>query len=378
MKNQLILFVDDEWANRVVFEQSFGSRFRVRVAASGKEALEWMEQEPVAVLLTDQRMPEMAGEELLAQVKARFPHTVRVMITAYSDLDPILRAVNEGLVARYIIKPWDRAELEQIIRWGIAAFELGQQESALQLRLMQTERLATLGSIGAAMLHDLHRPLSHFMLNAERLAQLAPSREAITAGPVDELAAELPEIARDLLASGHMMVELTGQLRRFYQSSPIDEPTTATPVFVIRHALSVCREVALHAKAKLFYDGPESLPELCINPTGLTQIFINLVSNGAQALRSESRRDGHVTVSAQIAPTEVLFTIADNGSGIPDEILSKVGTPFFSTRRDGSGLGISQCRRLVERAGGELRIESAVGVGTIVSFALARCDAGAQ
>ena len=151
----------------------------MRALPSGQAALELLRNETAAALITDQRMPDMSGHELLVKVKQLYPEMVRVVITAYSDLDPILAAVNEGLVARYIIKPWDRAELEQILLWSLEAFSLGRQKSALQLRLMQTERLVTLGSMAAAVLHDLHQPLTNLTVNVERLAELGKTLEQL-------------------------------------------------------------------------------------------------------------------------------------------------------------------------------------------------------
>src|SRR6476659_1984512 len=97
----LVLYVDDERANRIVFEQSFNKKFRIKSVDSGEAALAVIAEEPVAVLVTDQRMPGMSGDELLVRFKSLSPDTIRIVVTAYSDLDPILRAVNEGLVVRY-------------------------------------------------------------------------------------------------------------------------------------------------------------------------------------------------------------------------------------------------------------------------------------
>ena len=88
------------------------AEFNVKVASDPNEALEILESNDVAVIVTDMRMPTMSGEELLRVVKERWPQTIRMVVTAYSDIDPILRAINEGLVARYIIKPWVRTELD--------------------------------------------------------------------------------------------------------------------------------------------------------------------------------------------------------------------------------------------------------------------------
>src|SRR5579871_3770563 len=382
-KEHLILYVDDEFSNRLVFEQNFGPRFRVKSVASGEDALALLKDEQASAVVTDQRMPGMSGHELLQQVKTLYPDTVRIVITAYSDHDPILRAVNEGLVHRYLIKPWDRVELEAILRWATEVYVLGRQSSELQIRLMHNERLATLGSIGAAILHDLNQPLSHVAVNVERLAVLASSTEkaaelARAATKISQedkrnlgdLAEELPEIVRDLRQSCQMMTELTSTLRQFIRPGAPETPATE-PVPVIHYVFSVCRETAVRAQSKQVYDGPQSLPKVRISSMELMQILINLVSNANQALLNAKTRGGIVTVRAnQTEDGQVRFVVSDNGPGMSEEVQQKAGTLFFSTKKEGTGLGLANCRRLVARAGGDLKIASVEGVGTNISFAL--------
>ncbi len=381
-KQALVLYVDDERPNRIVFEQSFTGRFHIKTAANGTEALAILQQENVGVLITDQRMPDMSGNELLERAKELRPEVVRIVVTAYSDLDPILEAVNEGLVARYLIKPWDRDELEQILEWGMEAFTLGQQSSALQLRLMQTERLVTLGSIGAAVIHDINQPLSYLLSNTERLNQLARSAAALadlvtqhgaSLAPEDraslaDLSAELPDIVGDMLEGCRVMHGLTSTIRRLLRPSAPTEVPVIDPMPVIRYALSACRDIALKARGNLSYDGPPQLAGVRIGSTELTQVLINLLANGAQALARREKPGGRVTIAADERDEVVLFAVQDDGPGMSEEVLKKVGTPFFSTRKEGTGLGVAQCRRLVEQAGGTLHIDSQLGRGTRVEF----------
>ena len=381
-KEHLIVYVDDERPNRIVFEQSFGARFNVRALSSGQAALELLRNEPAAVLITDQRMPDMSGHELLVKVKQLYPELIRVVITAYSDLDPILAAVNEGLVARYIIKPWDRAELEQILLWSLEAFTLGRQESALQLRLMQTERLVTLGSMAAAVLHDLHQPLTTLTINIERLgehvqalARLKPLVEQAALPKKDraalqEMLTEVPELARDLLTSSKVMTNMTVGLKQFLKAEPMPETTGVDPVPIIHYAIGVCRETAVRARGRINYEGPASLPKLRIGSTELTQVLINVTANAAEALLARNKSGGRVAITAADLGAAVQLTVDDNGKGMSPEVLRKVGTPFFSTRPEGTGLGVTQCRRLVEGAGGTFRIDSVEGQGTTVTFTL--------
>ena len=383
MSDPIILYVDDERANRIVFEQAFKARFSVRVAASGEEALTVMRVQPVSVLVTDQRMPGMSGHELLEQARTLYPETIRIVVTAYSDVDPILRAVNDGLVARYLVKPWDRAELEQILRWGVEAHTLARRDSALQLRLMETERLVTVGSIGAAVLHDLQQPIASVKINLELLAQHAALIRAVLpqlAVPAEHQRAldvalgEIPELLEDLGLASQVMQGIVEHLRGFLQHGQGRAADTATdvagvePLPILRYAISVCRDIAARLMAQIVYDGPATLPRVRLGATELTQILINLIANASHSLVKGA--DGRVLVTAHPVDGGVRFVVADNGVGMPPEVLQKAGTAFFSTRDKGTGLGLSQCHRLLGIAGARLELESAVGAGTIARFTL--------
>ena len=380
----LVLYVDDERPNRVVFEKSFANRFRIRTACDGAEALAILAAEPVAVLLTDQRMPGMSGDELLRTVKRDFPSVVRVVITAYSDIEPILAAINEGLVARYIVKPWNREELDQLLRWAIAAWEFSRDSAALQHRLLETERLATLGSIVGSVVHDLNQPLASMMMNCDRLAylvQAVPIVRGLMAtadlsekerSHLDDLLTDLPEIVEEMRQSTDHMRGMTVDLHEFLRGTRrVGEAEIATaPVPVIKHALGVCQDVAVRARGFLRYDGPDTLPQVRISSTELTQVLINLVTNAAQALGERPTGGGNVVVTADVGGGLIRFSISDNGGGIPADVLQRIGTPFFTTKRQGTGLGVAQCQRLIGKAGGSFRIASEVGKGTTVTFTL--------
>src|SRR5262249_27184069 len=147
--------------------------FTIVTCADADAALVVLAERDVAVLVTDMRMPKMNGEELLRVAKERSPQTIRMVVTAYSDVDPILRAINEALVARYIIKPWIRGELVQVLRWAIEAWTFSKDSAALHRRLLETERLATLGGLAGMLVHDLKQPLMSMLVNVDHLGELA-------------------------------------------------------------------------------------------------------------------------------------------------------------------------------------------------------------
>lgn len=114
-----VLLVDDDASTLDVFKLNFGNMFDVLATRSPKEALEIARNRQVAVILTDQRMPDMSGIELLSELRDNDPDCVRMILTGYSDIDDIIGAVNRGLVYRYITKPWDQREVTNAVKTAI-------------------------------------------------------------------------------------------------------------------------------------------------------------------------------------------------------------------------------------------------------------------
>jgi eukaryotic-like serine/threonine-protein kinase len=110
-----ILFVDDEERILTALRSIFRSRYDVHIASNGEQALELARQYPFPLIVSDQRMPLMTGVEVLRQVREFSPNTVRILLTGYSDLAAIVGSINEGEVFRFVSKPWNNQELQQII-----------------------------------------------------------------------------------------------------------------------------------------------------------------------------------------------------------------------------------------------------------------------
>ena len=379
----LVLYVDDERANRVVFAQSLAPEFNIVAVADAEAALQMLGERDVAVLVTDMRMPKMNGEELLRVTKERSPQTIRMVVTAYSDVDPILRAINEGLVARYIIKPWVRTELVQVLRWAIEAWTFSRDSAALHRRLMETERLATLGSIAGMLVHDLKQPLMSMLVNVDHLGELASAapllRQALDHAPMTpafrerlvELVDDLGPIAADLKSSAMHLNELIAGLRELGRPRDPSAAIPATdPLPIVRHAVSVCQELVIGARASIGYHGPGELPRVRMSATELTQVLVNLLANGAQAVAARGKPNGHVSIVAKENEGMLELQVSDDGVGMGPDVLSRIGTPFYTTRSEGTGLGLAQCQRLVGATGGRFRIESEAGVGTTVTILL--------
>jgi signal transduction histidine kinase len=380
----LVLYVDDERANRIVLEHSLKSDFNIVVVDSGVKALAVFDEREVAVIVTDMRMPGMEGDQLLRIVKDKWPTTIRMVMTAHQDIGPILRAINEGLVARYIIKPFERPELVQVLRWACEAWIFGKDSQALQHRLMETERLATLGSIAGLLVHDLRQPLMSQLVNIEHVGELAKDAQAITDAvrtsslPDDvkqraiAILGDLDGVVSDLKQSTLHLSEMISGLRDLGRPRVAlkDTRPSIDPLPIIRHAMAVCQEVAMKSRATITYGGADKLPNVGMNQTELMQVLINVVANAAQAVAARGVPNGSVSISSRTSAQMLELEIKDSGVGMDAETLAKVGTPFFTTREEGTGLGIAQCQRLVGSVGGRFAMASKRGEGTTVTITL--------
>ncbi len=119
-----ILFVDDEANSRKFFKRLFGKKFRIYEAEDGVEALKVFREHAneIGIIVTDQRMPNETGVEFLSKIAADYPDIIKILSTAYTDIDAAIGSVNQGGIFRYITKPWDINELEITLRRAMEFF----------------------------------------------------------------------------------------------------------------------------------------------------------------------------------------------------------------------------------------------------------------
>lgn len=129
-KKQKILVVDDEQDNLDLLYRTFRRDFNVLKADSGMNALQVLAAEgEVAVIISDQRMPEMKGTEFLSKTVPQFPDTVRIILTGFTDIEDLVEAINSGQVYKYITKPWDPGELKAVVQRAADTYDLLKQRT---------------------------------------------------------------------------------------------------------------------------------------------------------------------------------------------------------------------------------------------------------
>ena len=141
-EKRTVLFVDDEALLLRALERGLSEEpYRKLFAGSGKEALEVLDQNEVHVIVTDMRMPEMSGLDLLRVVKDRYPHIVRVVLSGYTQVNTLLMAINHGEIFRFITKPW---KMEEEFKPGVL-----QALEQYDLQIKRKKLAAELGTAGA-------------------------------------------------------------------------------------------------------------------------------------------------------------------------------------------------------------------------------------
>ncbi len=132
-----ILYVDDEEHNLTSFAATFRKDYKIHICTNGNEALEIMRHNDIKLVITDQRMPEMTGIQLLEKLSPEFPDSIRMILTGFSDIEVIIEAINSGRVFRYITKPWNENELKMTIENARQLFDLQTRNKDLVEELQQ-------------------------------------------------------------------------------------------------------------------------------------------------------------------------------------------------------------------------------------------------
>lgn len=363
----LVLYVDDDPTNRLVFESAFGQDFRVKVATSAAEALELMKADTVGVVLADQRMPDVTGVELLAIVKERYPDAIRVLVTAYSDQEPIVEAVNRIEIARFIAKPWDDGEMHALLLGAVDLYHLRLRVRELEEQLITSQRSEMLGRLAAGLVHDMSSPLAAITANVERLRFADEVFRTLnelhqTGDDEYEILAEMPDLSKDLELSTQYLTQLVNGIREHWRPPTLDGE--ADPRAVVEFAKRLVLPKARVEKVNLKFDTPD-MPKVRLAPSALCQVVTNLLVNAIQAFNADSLKR-EVSLSLQRELQGVLITIADTGRGIPEQVLQRLGKQQLTTKAvgQGTGLGVMMSRALVEGAQGKLMLHSAFGSGT--------------
>lgn len=317
---------------------------------------------PQAVRVRHAYFPLYAPAETLAPIAPK-PTPVAILQLEYRE--PLLRFTT--LLPRRLTQLAILSTLLVIVLWFVLN-RLISRSLKFRQAAEQGDRLRALGNLTAGVAHEIRNPLGIILLTLEEIRSVC---KAIKEAPVRE---EIEALSRDLQEETKRLEDLTEQFLSFTrghvskkkrsipQATPLGELTKAT---VKLFSKSLEADVKVHLNCSL-----EESDQATISPHEWRQILLNLLQNSVQAMPKGRGGDIHVQQSA--TKSTLLTTIKDNGKGMDKQTLARVFDPFFTTREEGTGLGLSLSRKLVEDAGGTLKIESEVAKGSIITLELPR------
>src|SRR5271154_2758844 len=180
-KKFAVLYVDDEEKSLKYFERAFGDEFRVFTAPNAQSGLKLLEQhaDEIGLLMTDQRMPGEKGVWLLERARQLRPRVLRILVTAYSDFEAAIAAVNSGAIYKYVHKPWDPPQLELTLRQALEFFmvsserdQLLHEKMSVLRNMMIADRIVSLGLLAAGLSHHIKNSL----VAVKTFLELAPMK----------------------------------------------------------------------------------------------------------------------------------------------------------------------------------------------------------
>lgn len=317
---------------------------RVTRAATASEAVD----RAVAgfdVALVDIRLPDATGLSLLPQLKVSGDGFGEVLlITGNASLDDAISAVGQDAYA-YVLKPFDPADLIATVGRALEKVRLRRESRELEHRARIAEKLAAVGTLSAGLAHEIRNPLNAASLQLQLLERRVKkiSDEARVLEPITMVQTELSRLSHLVEDFLRFARPADLHLRRF------------DLVTLIRHIIELLTpEARRHGIALEARVNTDSLH--VVGDRGkLQQVLMNVVRNSIEALEHTG---GNIEVSVDWADDGmVLVRIHDDGPGIPDEILSRIFEPFFSTKPMGTGLGMAICHSLIQQHGGSIQIQ---------------------
>jgi signal transduction histidine kinase len=381
-----VLYLDDEQDNLLVFKASFRRFYDVYTAESGKEGLAIVENNDIAVIITDQRMPGMTGVEFLKQLPEELM-AIRMVLTGYSDVASIIEAINSGKVYRYITKPWDRDELKMTIDNAIEAHQLKRKNQDLIAELQKTnekleekvkertielaEALEDLQELNATkdkffsiVAHDLRSPVTSLVGFS---SMLADHGDKLKPEEISTYAKDLNLSVRNTLTLIENLLIWAKQQMNRIQHDPVELSLSEIIPLATQQARfqaaekNITLEHQIDASSQMFADKEQ-----------LTLVLRNLLTNAIKFTEQE----GKVTVYGSCSQGKSILKISDTGVGMSTEQLNNL----FSLEHNqstkgtagekGTGLGLILCKEFIEKNGGELLVESQEGVGTTFTVKL--------
>lgn len=374
MNQPHILIIDDEPGIREGCRRALALQgFSVQTAENGDEGLQIIETDGIDLALIDVMMPGIGGLELIARIHQHDPEIVCIIITGYATVELAVAALKQGAYD-FLTKPFTTDDLTLVVNQGVERRQLTLETKRLQSIEAEAQRLAEekarLEELDRAKVafirlvtHELQAPISAISTYLDLMLNdyIPAERQREYLEKAQERAKEQIDLIADLLEFGRLK-----EIKTAGKPAPLQIETVLSQVLEGSQAQATEKGIQITA------DISPGLPPVCMPPEQAKSIWMNLISNAIKYTSS----GGQVTVRLRQQDGNLLGEVQDTGIGIPEEARDSLFTEFFRARNakalgiPGTGLGLAIIKQIIEKAGGNISVESQAGQGSTFSFRL--------
>jgi two-component system, sensor histidine kinase and response regulator len=346
-----ILYLDDESNNLTAFAAAFRRDFDVTTANSVEEAVEHLSHKSFAVILSDQKMPDISGVEFFESIRHDHPHSVRVLVTGFADMVSVIDAINKGHVYRYISKPWNIDELKLCINTCI---EKHQREIELITKTTELEKSnSELEKFVYSASHDLKAPIAS-ILGLIKVVKLQNQDS------------EIDPIIQMIDTSATKLNDFVTNIIHYYQNLKTDEVVKEIDLAQMLDQIIEKHRNTGPTTIDIEKDIAQSAPML-VDEYRLNIALSHLIGN-AFKFSDETKNQNSVQISAVINREKLFLKLQDNGVGIAPDKLPHIFEMFNRSdpKNVGSGIGLYIAKESIDRLHGKITVDSTPSIGTTI------------
>lgn len=350
MSNRRILYLDDEENNLIAFKALFRRDYEIFTTTSPQEAVQYLNENEVQLILSDQKMPDISGVEFFELTRTDFPDAIRVLVTGYADIEAVIDAINKGGVYRYVTKPWNENDLRICIENAFEKYYTKKEIDTKSQELAQAN--SDLEKFIYSASHDLRSPL----VSIKGVIQLAKTEG------IEGKAGEYFDMIEKSVSKLDAFVQ---NIIHYYQNIKTED---AVQLVDIDQLLS---DVINQYKSYENYDSFEI--KKAINITGefigdayrLKIVIGNILANSLKFI-DPSKESNKIELEVIQNVEKLLMKISDNGVGMGKDALNVIENIFNNkdNRGPGNGVGLYLVRDAVQRMNGKIQVSSTLGEGT--------------
>lgn len=350
----VVLYVDDEPHNLSAFKASFRRNCVIHLANSAKDAFSILNEIKPHIIISDQRMPEMTGIEFFEKVKESHPNSIRTLLTAYTNSQTVIDAVNKGRIDSYLIKPWSTEIMTSSLESSYSMYQARVALHEKNEELIRTN--AELNRFVYSVSHDLRAPLMSVLglINLAKTENGSDSQNQYFA------------LMEKSVAKMDNYIQTTLEYYRNFRSE-INYETVNFDTLICELIESL---ESAHQKVKFNYTF-EGTSEILIDLMRVKICCGNILSNAVK-YGKKGNEEYEIRVQSKNTDSELIFEVSDDGIGISEENLPRIFDMFYrgpeSATNKSTGLGLYLVQEAVKRINGTIDVKSKVGVGTTFSI----------